>query len=319
MRAAKINGLSISKPSGSNMEQIAPSNQPLDAEKSGVSKRRIVAQSIVACVLFLAFTTAHALEATEICTGPSPSAWELLSAPPPESEQMLAITLKAGPMQSAGKLAQEAWFQSKSGSFRFCRYQTPTDRCFAIADYFDFQLRGGRWYVATAGRTSNCPHPRKCWQSLNKDSATRTEGDHADNAVARPIALRSIAERLSEAWPPPSTDVYMAISSRQQAQQNMLHFCIENTSMHPLDVNDSALPWNAPNLFRLTVLNASGTVVFSSGFFSQLTTPPLSHTINVSDSIEGDLELSRFPFYEGKRVARTHGLGSRASVMMSSS
>ena len=90
----------------------------------------------------------------------------------------------------------------------------------------------------------------------------------------------------------------MAISSRQQAQQNMLHFCIENTSMHPLDVNDSALPWNAPNLFRLTVLNASGTVVFSSGFFSQLTTPPLSHTINVSDSIEGDLELSRFPFYE---------------------
>ena len=168
MRAAKINGLSISKPSGSNMEQIAPGNQTLDSEKSGVSKRRIVAQSIVACVLFLAFTTAHALEATEICTGPSPSAWELLSAPPPESEQMLAITLKAGPMQSAGKLAQEAWFQSKSGSFRFCRYQTPTDRCFAIADYFDFQLRGGRWYVATAGRTSNCPHPQNAGSRLTK-------------------------------------------------------------------------------------------------------------------------------------------------------
>ena len=212
---------------------------------------------------------------------------------------MLAITLKAGPMQSADKSAQEAWFQSTSGSFRFCRYQAPTDRCFAIADYVDFQLRGGSWYVATAGRTRNCPHPQKCWQSpLNKDSASRPEGDHADNAVARSIALRSIAERLSEAWDPPSTDVYMTISSRQQAQQNLLHFCIENTSMHSLDVNDSALPWKAPNLLRLTVLNASGTVVFSSGFFSQLTSPPASHTINVSDSIEGDLELSRFPFYE---------------------
>jgi hypothetical protein len=259
---------------------------------------------IAACILLFAFTPAHALEAVDPCANPPSDEWELLSAPPPESEQMLAITLKPETQEVAGMPVQkDAWFHSKSGAFRHCQYYGPTDRCDARSGYLDFQRRNGNgnWYVASAGTMSHCPvHPQKCGPSSPIESTdNRPGGKSVAKPVARPAALRSIADRLSEAWSPPSADVFMAITLRKQADKDLLHFCIENTSMHSLDLNDSALPWKAPNLFRLTVLNASGAVVFkSSGFVHQLMSPPAPHALNASDSVEGDLELSQFRFYE---------------------
>src|SRR5271168_3598748 len=170
---------------------------------------------IVGCVLFFAFTRVHALEATDVCTGPLPNDWERLSAPPPDSEQMLAITLKPDPRQSAGTPVQsEAWFQSKSGAFRFCRYRGATDRCYAIADYLDFQLRSGHWYVASAGGISNCPsYPQKCRAApITESTDARLNGKSLNTPAGQPVALRHIVDRLSEKWTPPSRDVYMAIA-----------------------------------------------------------------------------------------------------------
>jgi len=143
-------------------------------------------------------------------------------------------------------------------------------------------------------------HPQKCGLSSPIESTdNRPDGKSVAKPVARSAALRSIAERLSEAWSPPSADVFMAITLRKQADKDLLHFCIENTSMHSLDLNDSALPWKAPNLFKLTVLNANGAVVFtSSPFFHQLMSPPALHALDVSDSVEGNIEFSQFRFYE---------------------
>jgi hypothetical protein len=143
-------------------------------------------------------------------------------------------------------------------------------------------------------------HPTKCMQPpIIEDASSRADANDVDKAAARPVALRTIAERLSKEWSPPSRDVYMAISFQRRAEKDLLHFCIENTSMHSIDLNDSALPWNAPNLMKLTVLNANGTVVFSSSpFVHFLMGAPVPHALNVSDSVEGDLELSRYRFYE---------------------
>ncbi len=214
---------------------------------------------------------------------------------------MLAITLNHGPRQSGETSSQkEAWFQSNSGAFRFCRYQGPTDRCYAIADYMDFQLRGARWYVAKAGGTSNCPYPQKCRAApIIKDTDARLDGKRINTPVEQPVALRHIVDRLNERWSPPSRDVYMAIVLQRHADRDFLHFCIENTSTHPLTLNESTLPWNVPQLFTFTVLNASGTVVFASNpFFHQRIAEPVPHTVNPTDSVEGDIEFSQFGFYD---------------------
>jgi hypothetical protein len=261
----------------------------------------VMRHGIAGCVLFFSSTLAHAQGAQAPCAMPPSDEWELLSAPPPESAQMLAITSKQGPIQAAEMPAQnDAWFHSKSGAYRYCRSTRPTDRCYTGSAFTDFQLRNGQWYVASAGSTSNCPVPQKCAQSLLiQDTSSRPNAKNVNKELARQVAFKAIAEHLSKEWSPPSTEVYMAISLRRHTGTDFLHFCIENTSTHPLELNDSALPWKVPNLFRFTVLNANGTTVFtSSPFFHQLMSPPALHAINASDSVEGDIEFSQFSFYE---------------------
>jgi hypothetical protein len=256
--------------------------------------------SIAACVLFFSFTPAHAQGAQVPCAMPPSDEWELLSAPPPESAQMLAITLKQGPIQTAEIPAQnDTWFHSKSGAYRYCRSTEPTDRCYAGSAFTDFQLRNGQWYVASAGSTFNCPVPQKCAQSLlTQDTSGRPNAKNV-NKLERQVAFKAIAEHLSKEWSPPSTQIYMAISMRLRAEKEFLHFCIENTSTHSLQLNDSVLPWKVPNLFRFVVLNANGTTVFtSSPFIHQMIAMPVLRAIKASDSVEGDLEFSRLRFYE---------------------
>jgi hypothetical protein len=231
---------------------------------------------------------------------PPSDEWELLSSPPPESAQMLAIT-KQGPIQAAGMPSQnETWFHSKSGAYRYCRSTRPTDRCYAGSAFTDFQLRNGQWYVASAGSTANCPVPLKCPQSLLiQDTSSRPNAKNVNKELARQAAFKAIAETLSKEWSPPSTQIYMAISLRQHTGKDFLHFCIENTSTHSLELNDSTLPWKVPNLFRFVVLNASGTTVFtSSPIIDQMVGAPASRTISPSDTVEDDLELSRLGFYD---------------------
>jgi hypothetical protein len=91
----------------------------------------------------------------------------------------------------------------------------------------------------------------------------------------------------------------MAITLRKNIDKELMHFCIENTSMHSLDLNESTLPWNVPQFFTFTVLNASGKIVFkSSPFIDRIIGSPMPRTLNAADSLEGDIEFSRFPFYE---------------------
>jgi hypothetical protein len=69
--------------------------------------------------------------------------------------------------------------------------------------------------------------------------------------------------------------------------------------MHPLTLNESTLPWNVPQMFTFTVLNASGTVVFtSSPFIDRIIASSVPHTVNAADSVEGDIEFSQFGFYD---------------------
>lgn len=265
-------------------------------------KNLVILRRIAACILLFAFTPTHALEAMEPCANPPSDEWEFLSAPPPESAQMLAITSKQGPIQAAEMPAQnDAWFHSKSGAYRYCRSTRPTDRCYAGTAFTDFQLRNGQWYVASAGSTSNCPvHPQKCRAApIFKNTDTRLDGKRINTPVEQPVALRHIVDGLSDKWAPPSRDVYMAIALQKHTDKDYLHFCIENTSIHPLTLNESTLPWNVPQLFTFTVLNASGTVVFtSSPIIDRIIPGPVPHTVNAADSVEGDIEFSRFPFYD---------------------
>lgn len=77
-----------------------------------------------------------------------------------------------------------------------------------------------------------------------------------------------------------------------------MHFCVENTSAHALEVNNSDLPWNTPNLLRFTVLNANGKIVFTTNpFVEQLVSPPARYVIGPGDSVEADLDFSRFAFF----------------------
>lgn len=261
----------------------------------------IMRHSVAGCVVFFLSTLAHAQGALAPCAMPQSDEWELLSAPPPESAQMLVIISKQGPIQAAGMPAQnDAWFHSKSGAYRYCRSTEPTDRCYAGSAFTDFKVRNGQWYVASAGSTSNCPVPQKCAQSLLiQDASSRPNAKNVNKELARQVAFKSIAEQLSKEWSPPSTEVYMAISLRRHTGTDFLHFCIENTSTHPLELNDSALPWKVPNLVRFVVMNANGTTVFtSSPFIHQMMGVPAPHTFSPSDSVEGDLELSRLHFYD---------------------
>jgi hypothetical protein len=256
---------------------------------------------IAACVLFLLSTLAHAQGVQPPCAMLPSDEWERLSAPPPDSAQMLALTSKQGLNQAAEMPAQdEAWFHSKSGAYRYCRSTRPTDRCYAGSAFTDFQHRNGRWYVASAGSTSNCPVPQKCAPSLlPPDTGSGPNAKNGNKELARQVALKAIADHLSKEWPPPSSEVYMAISLRRHTGTDFLHFCIENTSTHPLALNDSSLPWKVPSLFRFVVLNANGTTVFtSSPFVDQMIAMPVLHAIEPSDSVEGDLEFSRLRFYE---------------------
>jgi hypothetical protein len=214
---------------------------------------------------------------------------------------MLAITLKQGAIQAAETPAQnDTWFHSKSGTYRYCRSTRPTDRCYAGSAFTDFQLRNGQWYVASAGSTSNCPVALKCPQSLLiQDAGSDPNAKIVNKELARQVALRAIAEQLSKEWSPPSTQIYMAISLRRHTGTDFLHFCIENTSTHSLELNESVLPWKVPNQFRFFVLNASGTTVFtSSPIIDQMVGAPASHTVSPSDTVEGDLELSGLRFYD---------------------
>jgi hypothetical protein len=257
--------------------------------------------SIAGCLLFFLSTLAHAQGAPAPCVMPPSDEWQLLPAPPPESAQMLVTISKQGSTQTAGMPAQnEAWFHSKSGAYRYCRSTDPTDRCYAGSVFTDFKLRNGQWYVASVGSSANCPVPQKCAQSLQiQDAGSRPSAKNVNKELARQVAFKAIAEQLSKGWSPPSTEVYMAISLRQQSGTDFLHFCIENTSTHPLELNDSALPWKVPSLFRFVVLNANGTTVFtSSPFIHQMIAMPELHAIEPSDSVEGDLEFSRLRFYE---------------------
>jgi hypothetical protein len=261
----------------------------------------IMRHSIASCVLLFLSTLAHAQGAPAPCVMPPSNEWELLPAPPPESAQMLVIISKQGSIQAAGMPAQnEAWFHSKSGAYRYCRSTEPTDRCYAGSTFTDFKLRNGQWYVASLGSSANCPVPQKCAQSLQiQDASSRPSAKNVNKGLARQVAFKAIAEQLSKGWSPPSTEVYMAISLRQHTGTAFLHFCIENTSTHPLELNDSALPWKVPSLVRFVVLNANGATVFtSSPFIHQMMGAPAPHTFSPSDTVEGDLDLSRLPLYD---------------------
>ena len=265
-----------------------------------LTKFIVMRHSIAACVLFLLSTLAHAQGAPLPCAMPPSDEWELLSSPPPESAQMLAIT-QQGAIQAADTPSQnDAWFHSKSGAYRYCRSTRPTDRCYAGSAYTDFQLRNGQWYVASAGSSANCPVPQKCAQSLQiQDTGSHPNAKNVTKGLARQVALKAIAENLSKEWSPPSTQIYMAISMRRHAGKDFLHFCFENTSTHSLELNDSTLPWKVPNLLRFVVLNASGTIVFtSSPIIDQMMGAPASRVVTPSDTIEGDLELARLRFYD---------------------
>jgi hypothetical protein len=256
--------------------------------------------TLVGAVFLAGCPVVHASDAKDPC-GLAPSdEWELLSTPPPESEQMLALTLNPGTTHAAGAVTQkDAWFHSKDGAFRFCQYRKPTDQCDMSASYLDFQRRGGSWYVASAGSFSHCPaYPQKCRPRPIDNTDNRGEGNNVEKPVAHPVALRSIAERLAEEWSPPSSNVYMAITLQKHIGKEFMHFCIENTTMHSLDLNESTLPWNVPELVTFTVLNASGKTVFkSSPFIDRIIRSPMPHSLNAADSLEGDIEFSRFPFY----------------------
>lgn len=243
--------------------------------------------------------SAHPQDPTDPCAIPPSGDWELLSTPPPESDQMLDISVRRlpkWPWPAEVPVQKEAWFHSKDGTFRYCRYFESTDRCDSISDSLDFQLRSGRWQVVSAGGVSNCPsHPPKCdAQSQLKGSAPETAAD----GPGKTIALRRLAERLGEKWLAPSDDIRMTITLRPPGSSSLLHFCLENTSPHALEVDDSKLPWKMSNFLRFTVLNARGKVVYSTGpFAEQSGAPPMRRIIGAWDSVEADLDFSNFVFY----------------------
>jgi hypothetical protein len=121
-------------------------------------------------------------------------------------------------------------------------------------------------------------------------------GAASDPALAQQrVALKALAEQLSQSWPPPSNDIRMTITWEPG---NLLHCRIVNTSSRTIDLNDSALPWYPPNLMLVTVLNAEGKVVFSNRntVFNVLMSPPRLRILNPGEALEGDIVFPGFDY-----------------------
>jgi hypothetical protein len=120
---------------------------------------------ISACALLTACARSYAPQVTEQCQISPPGEWERLLMPPPQADQMLAITRTPLPRRDVRDIAsgpitqptQKAWFRSKEGVFRYCQYNGSTDQCYAIATFLDFALdAGGSWHVVKAAGNSFC-------------------------------------------------------------------------------------------------------------------------------------------------------------------
>ncbi len=111
----------------------------------------------------------------------------------------------------------------------------------------------------------------------------------------QPVALKALAERLSEEWPVPSRDIRMTMTWRLEDGSELLHCRIVNTSSHALELNESELPWNAPHLMAVTMLSAEGSVVFSNTNVPVIQPIPWRpRTLSPGEALEGDQYFAAF-------------------------
>jgi hypothetical protein len=119
-------------------------------------------------------------------------------------------------------------------------------------------------------------------------------------AASAQQSLKALVKEMSERWPPPSQDIEMTITWRRGNGTELLHCRIVNTSSHVLQLDNSLLPWNAPYLMVVTVLNAGGSLVFSNRNLpveQLISAPRVVWAISPRQAVEGDIDLSRLPFY----------------------
>jgi hypothetical protein len=93
--------------------------------------------------------TRHIASAAEVCDAKPSDDWQMLNAPPEQVEEMMAV--RDGE-RSIGELLNivpdarsEAWFKSKAGVCRYCRFVPKVSTCVAQPEFVDFSLNNGRW------------------------------------------------------------------------------------------------------------------------------------------------------------------------------
>jgi hypothetical protein len=120
---------------------------------------------IAACALLTGCATKRPPRVTEQCQISPPGEWQRLLVPPPQADQMLAITRTPPPRRDDRETAsapvtqptQKVWFRSKKGVFRYCQYNGSTDQCYATATLLDFApYADGSWHIVRAAGNRFC-------------------------------------------------------------------------------------------------------------------------------------------------------------------
>ena len=95
-----------------------------------------------------------------------------------------------------------------------------------------------------------------------------------------------------------SSDVSMRVSWTRRLGHEYLHCQLTNKSEHPIILNRPLLPWNAWVAIGFFVFDAEGRALWSPGPGSFPMPPPEPLTLRAGQSIEGDIDFVKEPFYE---------------------
>src|SRR4029077_4060227 len=100
-------------------------------------------------VLLAACATTRPPTLADQCSIEPSAGWIQLATPPPEANQLFDLFVKGksvrsqlGPMPPSRR---DAWFRSKAGIVRYCRYTAGADPCRSEPESVDFVPSQGTW------------------------------------------------------------------------------------------------------------------------------------------------------------------------------
>ena len=109
-------------------------------------------------------------------------------------------------------------------------------------------------------------------------------------------SLKSLAQGLQEAWPPPTRQLRMTMSVSREQEREVLHCRLTNTSREALEVDSSYLPCKTPQSFSFSVVSTAGRVhLLANPVVVENVGPPMWVSIAPDVTLQGDVDLQYVP------------------------